>query len=52
MVGASAADAAIHYTLDKLLDEHELEHVIAWINLGGILQGSPLLIISSADRKS
>jgi hypothetical protein len=26
-----------------LLDHQELEHVIAWVNLGGILQGSPLI---------
>ena len=43
VVGASAAGPAIHYTLGKLLDQHELEHVVAWVNLGGILQGSPLI---------
>jgi hypothetical protein len=43
VVGASAAGPAIHYTLGKLLDHDELEHVVAWVNLGGILQGSPLI---------
>ncbi len=43
VVGASAAGPAIHYTLGKLLDHQELEHVVAWVNLGGILQGSPLI---------
>ncbi len=43
VVGASAAGPAIHYTLGKLLEHHQLEHVVAWVNLGGILQGSPLI---------
>jgi len=43
VVGASAAGPAIHYTLGKLLAPAELEHVVAWVNLGGILQGSPLI---------
>jgi hypothetical protein len=43
LVGASAAGPAIHYTLGKLLDHSQLDHVAAWVNLGGILQGSPLI---------
>lgn len=43
VVGASAAGPAIHYTLGKLFDHDQLEHVVAWVNLGGILQGSPLI---------
>jgi arsenate reductase-like glutaredoxin family protein len=43
VVGASAAGPAIHYTLGKLLEHSELEHVVAWVNLGGILHGSPLI---------
>ena len=43
IVGASAAGPSIHYTLGKLLDHDELESVVAWINLGGILHGSPLV---------
>jgi hypothetical protein len=43
IVGASAAGPAIHYTLGKLLDHDQLGDVVAWVNLGGILQGSPLV---------
>ena len=43
IVGASAAGPSIHYTLGKLLDHDQLDSVVAWINLGGILQGSPLV---------
>lgn len=43
VVGASAAGPSIHYTLGKLLDHRQLESVVAWINLGGILHGSPLI---------
>lgn len=43
VVGASAAGPAIHYTLGKLLDHAQLRPVVAWINLGGILRGSPLI---------
>ncbi len=43
VVGASAAGPAIHYTLGKMLDHAQLESVVAWVNLGGILQGSPLI---------
>ncbi|HEY5740772.1 MAG TPA: hypothetical protein VIW27_13675 [Gammaproteobacteria bacterium] len=43
LVGASAAGPAIHYTLGKLLEPEQLAPVIAWVNLGGILQGSPLI---------
>ena len=43
LVGASAAGPAIHYTLGKLLEPDQQTPVIAWVNLGGILQGSPLI---------
>ncbi|MCP4983181.1 MAG: hypothetical protein GY935_22110 [Gammaproteobacteria bacterium] len=43
IVGASAAGPAIHYTLGKLLHHTQLNSVVAWVNLGGILQGSPLI---------
>jgi hypothetical protein len=43
VVGASAAGPAIHYALGKLLDHDEQRSVVAWVNLGGILQGSPLI---------
>ena len=52
VVGARAAGPSIHYTLGKLLDYQELEHVVAWVNRGGILQGSPLIDFSSVGRKS
>jgi len=43
VVGASAAGPAIHYTLGSLLKHDQLESVVAWVNLGGILHGSPLI---------
>ncbi len=43
IVGSSAAGPSIHYTLGKLPNHGELESVVAWVNLGGILQGSPLV---------
>jgi hypothetical protein len=43
VVGASAAGPAIHYTLGKLLEHEQMESVVAWVNLGGILHGSPLI---------
>jgi hypothetical protein len=43
IVGASAAGPSIHYTLGKLLAHEELGSVVAWVNLGGILHGSPLV---------
>ena len=43
VVGASAAGPAIHYTLGSLLDHRQAAPVLAWVNIGGILQGSPLI---------
>ncbi|MBT3204247.1 MAG: hypothetical protein HOG41_21915 [Gammaproteobacteria bacterium] len=43
LVGASAAGPAIHLTLGEMLSKKSLSSVVAWINLGGILQGSPLV---------
>lgn len=43
VVGASAAGPAIHYTLGELLEPAQLGAVAAWVNLGGILRGSPLI---------
>lgn len=41
--GASSAGPAIHLALGKLLAPKETKNVKVWLNLGGILQGSPLL---------
>lgn len=43
VVGASAAGPAIHLTLGEKLSAQQQKNVVAWINLGGILQGSPLV---------
>ena len=43
IVGASAAGPAIHLTLGELLSKQQSTHVVSWINLGGILKGSPLV---------
>lgn len=41
--GASSAGPAIHLALSDLLSEKELSSVKVWLNLGGILRGSPLV---------
>lgn len=43
LVGASSAGPAIHLALGKLMRKTETSNILAWVNLGGILQGSPLL---------
>ncbi len=43
LVGASSAGPAIHLSLGEMIDKHEINGVKAWVNLGGILQGSPLI---------
>ncbi len=43
IVGASAAGPAIHLTLGERLSHQQSDSVVAWINLGGILKGSPLI---------
>ncbi len=43
LAGASSAGPAIHFTLGALLSEKEHDAVKVWLNLGGILQGSPLI---------
>jgi hypothetical protein len=43
LAGASSAGPAIHLALGKLIQPADLANVKAWLNLGGILQGSPVL---------
>lgn len=43
LAGASSSGPAIQLALSELLTAHEITSVKAWINLGGILQGSPLI---------
>ncbi len=43
VVGPSSAGPAIHLVLGRLLAAGETSNIAAWLNLGGILQGSPLL---------
>jgi len=43
LAGASSAGPVIHLTLGELLQEEELESVAAWLNIGGILQGTPFI---------
>jgi hypothetical protein len=43
LAGTSSAGPAIHLALSQLLTLQELVAVKAWLNLGGILQGSPLI---------
>ena len=43
IVGTSSAGPAIHLALAELLDERVLRSVKAWLNLGGILHGTPLV---------
>jgi hypothetical protein len=43
IVGASSAAPSIHYTLGYEVPGDQLDSVVAWINLGGIVHGSPLI---------
>lgn len=43
VAGASSAGPAIHLALGELVPKKDLGSVKAWLNLGGILQGSPLV---------
>jgi hypothetical protein len=43
LAGASSAGPAIHLALGELIPKKELGSIKAWLNLGGILQGSPLV---------
>lgn len=43
LAGPSSAGPAIHLALGDRLDALHLHHVKGWLNLGGILQGSPLV---------
>jgi hypothetical protein len=43
LAGASSGGPAIHLALGELLSAKEASAVKAWLNLGGILQGSPLV---------
>lgn len=41
--GPSSAGPAIHLALAKNLSEKESEQVVVWLNLGGVINGSPVL---------
>lgn len=43
LAGASSAGPVIHLALAEMIDKNTLSSVKAWLNLGGILQGSPLI---------
>jgi hypothetical protein len=43
IAGTSAAGPVIHLALGELLDARELRSIKAWLNLGGILHGTPLV---------
>jgi len=43
IVGTSSAGPVIHLTLGELLDGEELSSIKAWLNLAGILRGTPFI---------
>ncbi len=43
LVGASSAGPAIHLALSNRFSERRHGDIAAWLNLGGILQGSPIV---------
>jgi hypothetical protein len=51
IAGASSAGPAIHLALGKLVKPDDLVNVKAWLNLGGILQGVPVLDKFSSGPK-
>lgn len=52
IAGASSAGPAIHLSLGKNLQKEETKRIKAWLNLGGILQGVPVLDQFSKGYKS
>ncbi len=51
VAGASSAGPAIHLALGQLTERSDLVNVKAWLNLGGILQGVPVLDQFSSGPK-
>ena len=51
LAGASSAGPAIHLALGKLIEPGDSKNVKAWLNLGGILQGVPVLDQFSSGPK-
>ena len=43
LAGSSSAGPVIHLALGELLDENELSSIKVWLNLGGILRGTPFI---------
>jgi len=43
IVGASSAGPAIYLSLAEKLKKYQQTNIRAWVNLGGILRGSPLI---------
>jgi hypothetical protein len=43
LVGASSAGPTIHLALGELLSRNEAGAIRAWLNLGGLLQGTPVV---------
>ena len=43
ITGPSSAGPAIHLSLGEQLNQEQLHFVKAWMNLGGLLQGTPLI---------
>ena len=52
IAGASSAGPAIYLSLGKYLKKEETKRIKAWLNLGGILQGVPVLDQFSKGYKS
>ena len=52
IAGASSAGPAIYLSLGKNLQKEETKRIKAWLNLGGILQGVPVLDQFSKGYKS
>ena len=51
VAGASSAGPAIHLALGQMTQRSDLANVKAWLNLGGILQGVPVLDQFSSGPK-
>jgi hypothetical protein len=52
IAGASSAGPAIHLALGDLVGKNELSSIKGWFNLGGLLQGSPLIdYVESAPQR-
>lgn len=43
LVSASSSSPAVGHAIGERLREHQLTHVVAWLNIAGIIRGAPII---------